>query len=93
MEKYELSVIFLTSPVSPNENATITIKGTPGEEYSITVYYKSGPSKADGLDDKIADADGEVSWTWKIGPRTSAGDWEILISGDAESISEYITVE
>lgn len=93
VEKYELSVIFLTSPVSPNENATITIKGTPGEEYSITVYYKSGPSKADGLEDKIADADGEVSWTWKIGPRTSAGDWEILISGDGESISEYITVE
>lgn len=89
----KLSVISLTSPVTQNEHATITVKGTPNKSYSITVMYKSGPSTAAGLEPKIADSNGVVSWTWKIGARTSEGKWKITISGDGQTVSTYITVQ
>ena len=89
---YTLKVLSLTSPVSPNENATIKVQGKAGKQYTITVYYKSGPSKADGLGSKTADANGVVSWTWRIGPRTSAGNWRITITGDGKTLNTYITV-
>lgn len=89
---YNLSVISLTSPVSPNENATIIVQGKAGKQYSITVYYKSGPSSAAGLEPKVADENGRVSWTWKIGPRTTAGDWKITITGDGKTLNTSITV-
>jgi hypothetical protein len=89
---YKLTVVSLTSPVSPNENATIVVQGKAGQQYSIVVNYKSGPSTAAGLEPKVAGSDGRVSWTWKIGARTTAGDWRITISGDSRTVSAYITV-
>lgn len=89
----KLSIVSLTSPVSPNDYATITAKGKPNETYYIEVIYKSGPSTAQGLEPQEADSDGLISWTWKIGPRTSAGKWQIRISGNGEAVSTYITVQ
>lgn len=89
----KLSIVSLTSPVSPNDYATITAKGKPNETYYIEVIYKSGPSTAQGLEPQEADSDGLFSWTWKIGPRTSAGKWQIRISGNGEAVSTYITVQ
>jgi hypothetical protein len=89
---YSLKVISLTSPVDPGDYATIVVQGKAGKQYSIVVYYKSGPSTAAGLEPKIADASGQVSWTWKIGTRTSAGSWKITISGDGKTTSTYIKV-
>ena len=39
---------------------------------SITVYYKSGPSEAQGLYPKRP-VHGRVSWTWLVGTRTTPG--------------------
>ena len=87
-----LRVESLTSPVSPNEYATLVVIGKPGKSYSIVVNYKSGPSTAAGLEPKVAGSDGRVSWTWKIGARTTAGSWTINVTGDGQSISTKITV-
>jgi micrococcal nuclease len=89
---YSIEVISLTSPVNAGSNATIVIQGKAGKEYSIEVYYKSGASTADGLENKTANSSGRVTWTWKVGSRTSAGSWEIVISDDENTISTYITV-
>ncbi len=50
------------------EDATVEILGKPGCEYRIRVYYSDGGSKSDanGLEDKISDEHGCVSWTWRI---------------------------
>ena len=47
---------------------------------AITVYYKSGPSHAQGLYPKRPTSTGRVSWTWMVGTRTTPGRWAISVS-------------
>jgi beta-lactamase superfamily II metal-dependent hydrolase len=75
-----LEVLSHTSPISAGSTANLKIKTLPGAECTITVYYKSGASKASGLDPKTANANGEVSWSWKVGSNTSPGDWRIVVT-------------
>lgn len=82
----------LTSYVSPGEYASISITGAPNTDYSITVTYNSGPSTAKGLYTKTSDNSGYVSWKWKVGTRTAAGTYPIVISGGGQTITESFTV-
>lgn len=75
-----LEIISVTSPVRPGANATLKAKTLPGAQETITVYYKSGPSTAQGLYPKIADSNGDISWTWKVGTRTTPGSWRIVVT-------------
>jgi competence protein ComEC len=75
-----INVASLTSPVSPNRIATLTIQTIPGAACSITVYYKSGPSQAAGLGPQTADASGQATWSWKIGSKTTPGIWKIVVN-------------
>lgn len=73
-----------TSPVSPGDDATVTVQTTPGALCLITVRYKSGPSRARGLVPKIADSRGIVTWTWRVGTRTTPGRWPIIVTCSAD---------
>lgn len=55
----------------------------PGTLCLITVRYKSGPSKASGLAPKTADGRGVVTWTWRVGTRTTPGRWPIIVTCSA----------
>lgn len=66
----------------PGEDTRLTMIGTPGVQYNISVYYSSGASKAKGLEPKTADENGSVSWTWKVGSSTKLGQYKIVVSGD-----------
>lgn len=68
--------------VYPGEDTRLTMIGTPGAQYNISVYYSSGASKAKGLEPKTADENGSVSWTWKVGSSTKSGQYKIVVSGD-----------
>lgn len=76
--------LFLSvSPMTPTGQggtATAAARTLPGANCSITVYYASGPSDAAGLLPKTADSVGTVSWSWKVGTRTSPGQARIVIS-------------
>lgn len=87
-----ISVTYVSSPVSRNETARISIKGKPDTEYSIKVYYSTSASKASGLENKTSDAEGCVSWSWKVGGATSAGTYRIVISGGDEKLETEFTV-
>jgi len=76
----EVKLVSVTSPVSPGDDATITVQTAPGATCLITVRYKSGPSKARGLSPKAADSQGRLSWTWRVGSRTSQGTWPITVT-------------
>ncbi len=100
-EKSEEQVLFIqiksvTSPISRGSYATLVAQTLPYASCNITVYYKSGPSKASGLYPKTASSSGEVSWTWKVGTATTPGDWRIVVisSLGGKTISEttYFTV-
>jgi len=56
------------------------------------VRYKSGPSKAQGLGPKTADAGGDVSWSWKVGTNTTPGAWPVTITCGGESARTEVVV-
>lgn len=91
-EEIEISLISVTSPISAGSTASITVQGEPDTDYSITVIYSSGASKADGLETKTSDSDGIVSWSWKIGTRTKEGTYRISISGGGKTFSTSIEI-
>ncbi len=68
-------------------------KTAPNVQCSITVHYKSGPSKAKGLDPKNSDGSGNCTWSWKVGTRTTPGDWKIVLKAEGIGQTEtYFTV-
>jgi beta-lactamase superfamily II metal-dependent hydrolase len=78
--------LFLSlSPVAPTGQggtATASARTLPGASCTIAVYYTSGPSAAAGLLPKTADSVGSVSWSWRVGTRTSPGQARIVISSE-----------
>ncbi|MEB3100597.1 thermonuclease family protein [Ferviditalea candida] len=87
-----LRVVSVTSPVTAGGYATLTAETAPGASAGITVYYKSGPSKASGLQIKQADARGRVSWTWKVGNRTTPGTWRIAVTSEGKTVETQFEV-
>lgn len=88
----KISLTSITSPVSLNENATVKITGAPNTDYSIAVYYSSSKSTASGLENKKSDANGSVSWTWKVGGKTKSGNYYLKINGGGSSLKVDFTV-
>jgi uncharacterized protein (DUF58 family) len=70
-------LVSVTSPISHGSYATLTVSLSKRATCSITVYYKSGPSEAQGLYPKSGS---RISWTWKVGTRTTPGRWPITVS-------------
>jgi micrococcal nuclease len=71
-------LISLTSPTYPGAYATLTARVSPTATCSIRVYYKTTVSHAKGL--IPLRRGGRVSWTWKVGTRTTPGRWPIVVS-------------
>lgn len=86
-----LEIASVTSPIAPGGRATLTAKTLPGADCTITVYYKSGPSKAKGLNPQTADVNGDVSWSWTVGSNTTPGNWRIVVTASANG--ETVTQE
>ena len=78
-----VKLVALTSSVSPGKDATITVSTSANAKCEITVLYKSGPSKAQGLFPKPADSQGRASWTWRVGSNTTPGSWPITVTCSA----------
>lgn len=76
----DVGLVSLTSPVQAGDDASIAVRTAPAARCHITVHYKSGPSKAKGLVSKLADMQGQVSWTWRVGSRTTPGAWPIVVT-------------
>jgi cytoskeletal protein RodZ len=79
-----LTVMSVTSPVAPNSDASVVIQTEPGAVCNIGVFYRSGPSEAEGLEQKIAGPDGRCQWVWTVGPNTSAGTYQIELRVDLD---------
>jgi hypothetical protein len=85
-------LVRVTSPISRGSYATLVARVVPSRLCSITVYYKSGASTARGLYAKRPSG-GRVSWTWKVGTRTTPGRWPIRVAcGSAGSFRTSFVV-
>jgi hypothetical protein len=87
-----VQILSVTSPAPRNGYATLKAKVAPGASASIVVHYKSGASKAKGLESKKANSSGIVSWTWKVGGNTTLGKWPITVSSNGKSATTYFQV-
>ncbi|MEN6635689.1 MAG: hypothetical protein ABFC56_07565 [Clostridiaceae bacterium] len=83
-----ITILDYSDTVGRGEYAFIKIQGSPNTDYDCEVEYKSGMSSAEGLGVKQSDGNGNVSWKWKVGSRTSL-DYTptIYIDGGGDSIS------
>jgi len=88
-----LDISSVTTPVRRGATATLRARTLPNANCSITVYYKSGPSTAKGLEPKMADPSGNVAWSWTVGSNTTPGTWRIVVSArsSAGTISRETT--
>ena len=78
--------------VSPGDYASVEIHTKPGATGSIEVDYYSGPSHASGLDAQTADSQGDITWTWKVGTRTYAGSWPVIITMGSKTLETHVNV-
>ena len=90
--KQALDILSVSSPIKGGQNATLSAKGKPNTAYDIKVVYSSGESSAKGLEDKTSDANGNVSWTWKVGAKTKPGTYTITVKGGGKTDTIKITV-
>ena len=87
-----LKLVSMTETVSAGKTATVTVKGLPNTEYSITVTYSTSVSQAAGLEPKYTDENGSVSWSWRVGNQTKPGEYKIEIQSQTEKIILYFKV-
>jgi hypothetical protein len=86
-------LVRVSSPVPRGEYATLIARVIPRRLCSIAVTYKDGrQSTAKGLYSKRP-RNGRVSWTWKVGTRTTPGRWYIRVAcGSAGSFRTSFVV-
>jgi hypothetical protein len=92
-DEQSIWLVDITSPITPNHTATLTVRGKPNTKYSIKVFYSTTESKAKGLESKTSDEYGLVSWDWKIGGSVKTGSYSITVSGGGDSFNTSIFVE
>lgn len=86
-------IVLHPGTVQRDTTATLSFLGDPDTFYSITVYVKSGASKAGGLEPKTSDPTGYVSWSWHVGSSATPGTYRIVItSGEMTQILEYTII-
>ncbi len=75
-----ISMLTKSDPVQVGNYATIFIQGTPGRTYLID-FYETPSSKAtlNDLEDKTADANGFVSWSFEIRNTCNLGKRKIVV--------------
>lgn len=79
-EVTKLEFVSITDPIKLGSEVTLTMKGKKNTSYNIDVYYASGVSKASGLEDKVSDEEGNVSWTWRVSKNVIPGNYEIVVT-------------
>ncbi len=75
-----LTLLSVSTPAPRGSEAFLRVQTLAGATCSIEVRYRSGLSKARGLEPKTADARGLVSWQWQVGSATTRGRWPIVVT-------------
>ena len=70
-----IKLVSSTSPFTRGSEASLTIEGAPKARYTIAI---ADPTM-EGLEAKEAGEDGRVTWTWKVSPNASTGNYVITI--------------
>ena len=78
---------------SPGSSASVAVQTTPGAACSIEFITPAGAASSDqGLIDKRADSSGSVSWSWRIGSRSSPGIGTVRVTCDGVQATANISI-
>lgn len=91
-----ISIVTKTTPVILGNSVTVMIQGTPGKKYSFDFYETTlKTANYDGLEDKTADSNGFVTWSFVIKRNCPVGNKKIIIKelGSDKFIQTSITVQ
>lgn len=85
------SILFKPEPAYAGHRTRVKALIEPGTEARLTVYYKSGVSKAKYLGTATAGNDGIVEWEWLVGGNTTPGTWtlEIETEGGLKTTAQF----
>ena len=78
-EPIAVTLVERTLVVATNKTASVSIETVPGADCSIDVQYESGSSEAKGLDPAVADTEGRITWSWRVGSNSAPGEVPIVI--------------
>ena len=93
-EGLEVQFVSLTpDPVRPGRKATLVLRTRPGAALDLSVFYKSGESRAKNLGRAVADEAGYISWTWHVSGNTTPGQWSWVVSGEGGVYEQTFRVE
>lgn len=95
--KLEPNPVQLKGASPPGVRATIVVRAEDPTTCGIQVSYKSGPSKAAGLQERAAtqeSSEGHLAqWQWNVGTQTSPGLWPVTVRCDnGQSVTTYLQV-
>lgn len=75
-----INIVFKTDSVEKGSAASIMIQGEPGKKYSIEFYVSpTETANLSALEEKTADENGLVTWTFNIPMSCSAGSKKTII--------------
>lgn len=90
--KVDFSITSYPLSVNPGEMATVEVSGAPNTKYFISVTYDTTKSTAEGLEPKISDSNGYVSWEWKVGSGTTSDDCLVEVSNETGKLQATIKI-
>ena len=87
------SVQSISSPVSPGDNAVLTVRSTQNTTCTIKVEYNKVVARDSGLVDKETDNYGMVSWSWTVEPSAPYGKWPVDVTCKRNEKSAVVSAE
>ncbi len=80
------------SSVKAGDAAAVSIIGQPGVSYDIAVSFGGSTGGVSGMERKQADAEGRVTWQWRVPALSGKGTYTLLITGGGQEIKSNFTV-
>ena len=84
------SVQYLSTPIKPGSNASISIKTNAAATCNISVVYDKIASTDSGLKTKVADEYGTVSWSWTVESSAPVGKWPVKVTCANSKYSGFV---
>lgn len=75
----------------PGSTASVDVQAQPNAQCSIAFAIAAGPQVLPGLEDKQADGEGKVSWSWTV-PYLETGLGRVSVTCDGQRNSTTLTL-
>ena len=93
-ESLGINIVFITDSVENGSSASVMIQGKPGERYSIDFYISpTETANISALEDKTADENGFVSWSFSIPMSCEPGNKKVIIKDKNSSDYAQTSIE